>query len=82
MTDPAPDPSADPAPEQAPEDAAGTARTPVWWTAVPVLVGAYAVYGLLRGDTGSIWPWGDIVILVVALVLLGFVLAPRLRGHR
>lgn len=77
MTDPARD-SADPAPETAPE----TPKTPVWWTAVPVLVGAYAVYGLLRGDTGSIWPWGDVVILVVALVLLGFVLAPRLRGRR
>ncbi len=68
------DPAADPAPE--------TPKTPVWWTAVPVLVGAYAGYGLLRGDTGSIWPWGDIVILVVALVLLGIVLAPRLRGRR
>jgi|32_taG_2_1085360.scaffolds.fasta_scaffold246886_2 hypothetical protein len=81
MTDPAPD-SADRTPETAPETAAEQPRTPVWWTAVPVLVGAYAVYGLLRGDTGSIWPWGDVVILVVALVLLGFVLAPRLRNRR
>ena len=68
------DPAAEPTPR--------TPKTPVWWTAVPVLVGAYAVYGLVQGDTGSIWPWGDIVILVVALVLLGFVLAPRLRGRR
>ena len=73
MTEPADEPDA-----AAPE----TTKTPVWWTAVPVLVGAYAVYGLLRGDTGSIWPWGDVVILVVALVLLGIVLAPRLRGRR
>ncbi|GAA4334000.1 hypothetical protein [Klenkia terrae] len=80
MTDPAPDPDrvADPDPGATPEKP----KTPVWWTAVPVLVGAYAVYGLAQGDTGSIWPWGDIVILVVALVLLGVVLAPRLRGRR
>jgi hypothetical protein len=77
MTDPAPDPDrvADQTPDETPEQA----KTPVWWTAVPVLVGAYAVYGLVQGDTGSIWPWGDLVILAVALVLLGVVLAPRLR---
>ncbi|SDP51453.1 hypothetical protein SAMN05660199_04076 [Klenkia soli] len=74
MTEPAPDP----APDETPEPQ----KTPVWWTAVPVLVGAYAVYGLAQGDTGSIWPWGDLVILAVALVLLGVVLAPRLRGRR
>lgn len=64
------------------DDADQPATTPVWWTAVPVLVGAYAVYGLLQGDTGSIWPWGDIVVLVVALALLAVVLAPRLKSRR
>jgi hypothetical protein len=79
MTEPAADRSPDETPD---EDTPAKAKTPVWWTAVPVLVGAYAVYGLLQGDTGSIWPWGDIVILVVALVLLGVVLAPRLTQRR
>lgn len=74
MTDPARDPDD--------EQATDPAKTPIWWTAVPVLVGAYAVYGLAQGDTGSIWPWGDIVILVVALVLLAVVLAPRLKQRR
>ncbi|SCX45971.1 hypothetical protein SAMN03159343_1714 [Klenkia marina] len=80
MTEPARDPAADdtPTPEEAPEPA----KTPIWWTAVPVLVGAYAVYGLVQGDTGSIWPWGDVVILVVALALLAVVLAPRLKQRR
>lgn len=72
----------EPAPDDAPETVPAQPKTPVWWTAVPVLVGAYAVYGLAQGDNGSIWPWGDIVILVVALVLLGVVLAPRLRSSR
>ncbi|MCW2582223.1 MAG: hypothetical protein JWQ53_1013 [Klenkia sp.] len=72
-----------PGDETTPEtDEPTTAKTPVWWTAVPVLVGAYAVYGLLRGDTGSIWPWGDLVVLAVALVLLALVLAPRLKARR
>ena len=80
MTEPAP--ASDSASDSTPDETPEPAKTPVWWTAVPVLVGAYAVYGLLQGDTGSIWPWGDIVILVVALVLLGVVLAPRLRQRR
>lgn len=72
-----------PGDETTPEtDETTPAKTPVWWTAVPVLVGAYAVYGLLRGDTGSIWPWGDLVVLAVALVLLAAVLAPRIKARR
>lgn len=66
---------AQPVAEEQPEPVA----QPVWWIAVPALVAAAAVYRLLQGDDGGIWPWGDIVMLVVALGLLGFVLRDRRR---
>lgn len=55
------------------------AKSPVWWVAVPALVAGTAGYRLLQGDTGGIWPWGEIVMLVVALALLAFVLVDRRR---
>ncbi len=75
---PAPsDPDREPDTTEEPEDARPS--QPVWWVAVPVLVAAAAVYRLAQGDTGGIWPWGDVAMLVVALLLLAFVLVDRRR---
>ncbi len=60
-------------------DAPEPLKSPVWWLAVPALVAGTAVYRLLQGDTGGIWPWGEVVMLVIALGLLGFVLLDRRR---
>lgn len=72
-----------PDPDQ-PESTAAeeTPRTsPVWWLAVPALVAGNAGYRLLQGDTGGIWPWGEVVMLVIALGLLAFVLLDRRRAR-
>lgn len=75
-----PEPAA--VPPAGPDDTAeGPAprKSPVWWLAVPTLVAGNAGYRLLQGDTGGIWPWGEVVMLVVALALLAFVLYDRRR---
>ncbi|KQS73685.1 hypothetical protein [Modestobacter sp. Leaf380] len=64
------------------EDAPPARKSPVWWLAVPALVAGNAGYRLLQGDTGGIWPWGEVVMLVIALALLAFVLADRRRVRR
>ncbi|MPQ98655.1 hypothetical protein GB931_12130 [Modestobacter sp. I12A-02628] len=57
---------------------AGRAQ-PLWWVAVPALVAGFGGYQLLQGDTGGIWPWGPLVLLLAGLGLLAFVLVDRRR---